>query len=316
MLEPLRPRRLRSGDRIGVVSPSWPISMSPSADPHAELERGLETLRQLGLDPVLSEHALLETGYMAGSARQRASDINAMFGDASIAAIIASHGGQVAAGVLAHLDWSLIRSHPKIFMGFSNITVLNLALSARTGLVTFHGNMVIWHLGMGPSDYDLAEFRAILMDGRRGPIGKNSDWHTTRGGEAGVGRLIGDAMGLRSVAGTPFQFPLDEDLILFFEGDSDPPGATRSYLDHLEYMGVFERTRGALVGYDGSRFSGKAPAIPFAEILADVASGYDFPILKCDDFGHASPNTVLPLGIRARLDPMTVTLELLESPVQ
>ena len=311
-MEFVSPPRLRPGDRVGVVTPSWPVSMSPSPDPRAELEQGLECLRGLGLEPVLSEHALAETGYTAGTAQQRASDINTMFADPSIRAIIASHGGQVAHDVLPHLDWDVIRANPTIFMGFSNVTTLTLAIHARTRLVTFNGNMVMWHLGMEPTDYDLEEFRAVLMEGRTGPVPRNSSWVTVRDGDARPGRLVGDAIGLRGLAQTPYQVPLDDDLVLFFEGGSDPPGATQTYLHHLDFMGVFERTRGALIGYDGASVWGK-PEVPFSEILLEVTDGYRFPIVTCDDFGHGCPNTVLPIGVPATLHADTATLEILES---
>lgn len=86
--------------------------------------------------------------------------------------------------------------------------------------------------------------------------------------------------------------------------------------EHLEYMGVFARTRGVLVGNDGSGFTGGPPPVPFVDILLDVADGYDFPIVKCDDYGHACPNTVLPIGVRAKLDPATATLEIVEPAVR
>lgn len=312
MKERILPPPLTEGDRIGVVTPSWPIALSPSPDPMAELDRGMETLRDLGFEPVLGRHALVNGGYMAGSPQDRASDINGMFADPKIRAIIASHGGQTAHGVLHHLDWGVLRANPTIFMGFSNITTLNLAIHAHTGLVTFNGNMVIWHLGMDPSPYDLSEFIAVLVEGRVGPVPKNSEWRTVRDGGVAEGRLVGDAVGLRGLAGTPYAIPLDEDLILFFEGMSDPPGVTESFLYHLDYMGVFERTRGVLVGNDGSAFSGKPPEVPFTDILIGVTERHSFPIVKCDDFGHACPNTVLPIGVRARLDPTTATLEMTE----
>lgn len=316
MKDRLLPPRLTEGDRIGVVTPSWPITLSPSPDPMGELERGMQALRELGFQPVLGRHALESTGYTAGSSQDRASDINEMFADPSTRAIIASHGGQVANGVLRHLDWELIRSTPKIFMGFSNITTLNLAIHARTGLVTFHGNMVIWHLGMDPSDYDLTELVAVLAEGRTGLVPKNSEWRTVRHGEVGEGRLIGEAMGLRGLAGTPYAIPLDEDLILFFEGMADPPGVTQTFLHHLDYMGVFERTRGVLVGYDGTAFEGEPPEVPFVDILLEVTERHSFPVVRCDDFGHGCPNTVLPVGVRVRLEPTTATLEMLEPAVE
>ncbi|MDX1449960.1 MAG: LD-carboxypeptidase [Acidimicrobiia bacterium] len=308
-------RALRPGESVGIVTPSWPISMSPSPDPMLELERGMEVLRDLGLDPFLSDHALAEDGYMAGSPQERANDINALFADPGVAGIIASHGGHVAQSVLPHLDWEVIAANPKVFMGFSNMTTLNLAIHALTGLITFNGNMVIWHLGMDPTEYDLSEFRAVLMEGRTGAIAKNSEWRVVRRGPPGTGSLIGDAVALRGLAGTAYALPLDRDLVLFFEGIVDAPGIVDTQLRHLEQMGVFDRTRGVLIGSDGAGFTGAAPEVPFSTILLDVTSAYDFPILECDDFGHGVPNTVLPIGIRARLDAEGASLDLLDPPV-
>jgi muramoyltetrapeptide carboxypeptidase len=81
-------------------------------------------------------------------------DINAMFADKNIKAIISSHGGTTVNSCLEFLDWQVIEQNPKILMGFSDLTVLLLALYSKVGLVTFHGNMVMWHFGMNPSDYD------------------------------------------------------------------------------------------------------------------------------------------------------------------
>ena len=108
--------------------------------------------------------------------------------------------------------------------------------------------------------------------------------------------------------------PFDDDLLLFFEGGSDPPGATQTYLHHLEFMGVFERTRGVLIGYDGASVW-EEPEVPFADILLEVTDRYDFPVVTCEDFGHGCPNTVLPIGVPAVLDADTATLEVLEAAV-
>ena len=161
MLPPLVPPRLRRGDRIGVVTPSWPLSMSPSPDPKAELERGLDTLRRLGFDPVLAENALADLGYQAGPPEARAADINRMFADASVRAIIASHGGQVAYGVLRHLDWEAIRQQPKVFMGFSNIDPLLMLRVIEHGLAAADEFDQL-ELRGGSHDDRLEEFADVL----------------------------------------------------------------------------------------------------------------------------------------------------------
>lgn len=308
----LQPPRLQSGDRVAVVTPSWPVRMSPSPDPFGELEAGMEQLRNLGLDPVLAPHALADTGYAAGSAQARADDINEMFADPEIKAIISSHGGHVAAGVLAHLDWDVIAANPTILMGFSNASALLLAIHAVTGMITFHGPMVMWQLGQGPDPYEVEELHAMLFDRRVGPIGQRLPWETVRNSGAAEGTLLGPGMSLRALAGTRYQVPHRRDVVLFFEGMVDAPGIVDSWLRHLIYMGVFDHVRGVLVGSDGSAFTGQAPEVPFTEILLDVAADYEFSVVKCDDFGHGGVNTVLPIGAAVRLDPDTAELVVLE----
>ncbi len=308
----IRPPRLRPGDRVAVVTPSAPLSFSPSPDPRAELERGLDVLRSLGLEPELSEHALAESDrgrdWRAGTAEERAADINRAFADPGIRAIVASHGGHVASAVLPFLDDALIAANPKVFMGFSNIVGLNLGIHTRTGLVTFHGQTVIWNLGLGPAEYELAELRRVLFDGGSGAVPRNSDWRTVRDGPVGVGRLIGEGSGLSRLAGTRSFPAFDEDVILFEEGMMDAPGIHETIYHHLDELGVLARTRGILVGHDGAAFAGGPPKVPMEELLADVTAAYDFPIVRCDDFGHGRPMTVLPVGVRARLDPSDASL--------
>ena len=279
----------------------------------------MDVLRELGFEVVLAEHALVEGDggwdWRAGPPEDRAADINAMFADPDVRAIISSHGGHVANGVLAYLDYDLIAANPTIFMGFSNATWINLAIHARTGLVTFNGNMVMWHLGMHPTEYDRAEFRRVLVDAGSGPVPKNSVWHTVRDGPVGEGTLIGEATGFSRLAGTPYFPGGDSRLVLFVEGMADNPSVEETVLRHLDHIGLFERTVGLLIGNDGSGMTGRAPPVPLADLVLDVAAAYDFPVVKCDDFGHACPNTVLPNGVRARLDPETSSLEMLEAAV-
>jgi muramoyltetrapeptide carboxypeptidase len=303
----LVPSKLKPGDTIGVVTPSAPISMSPSPDPFVELERGITMLKKLGFKVRLGEHALKEGFFTAGSSRERAEDINNMFADPKIKAIIPSHGGYNYNGCLPYLDWDVIRDNPKILMGFSGCTIFLLAMYARVGLVTFHGNMIIWHFGLNPSVYDRAEFLARLVEGRIGSINKNSVWRTIRGDTPVEGRLLGGHLGqLTRLAGTPY-LPDFSKALLFLEQWGEEPAVTKMRLIHLQQMGLFEQIRGIIVGHianDGEYHLEK--------MLADITTDFGFPILKCEDFGHQCPNTVLPVGVQAKLDPVQASLEILE----
>ncbi len=141
--------RLQPGDTVGIVSPSWG---GGARYPH-RIERGAAHLRSLGFRVKIAPHALNSIGYVSDTPENRAADIHAMFLDPEVTAIIASIGGDHSCHLLPLLDFDLIAAHPKIFMGYSDITVLNVAISAQTGLVTFNGPALMT---------DFAEYPAML----------------------------------------------------------------------------------------------------------------------------------------------------------
>jgi muramoyltetrapeptide carboxypeptidase len=275
-----------------------------------ELERGINFLQDLGFKVVLSQHALKETGYSAGTAVERAGDINAMFADKNVKAIISSHGGTTINSCLEFLDWRLIEQNPKIVMGFSDLTVLLLALYSKAGLVSFHGNMVMWHFGMHPSEYDRQEFLDRLVHGRIGAVRKNSEWRTIRGTGSVEGRLFGGhSEQITLLFGTPY-WPNIEEAILFLEFTKYDPDVLDARFHQMKQMGLFEQVRGVVIGHLTSVPAEKE--YQAEEILRQVTSSSEFPILRTDDFGHRCSNTVLPVGVRARLDADSATLEILE----
>ncbi len=303
----LIPPRLKIGDTIGVVTPSAQIDDAPSAEPRQELERGLAYLKALGFQVVLGEHALKEGKLGAGSPQERAGDINAMFADPQIQAIISTHGGVFANACLPYLDYDLMRRHPKILLGFSDICTLHLAIYARAGLVTFHGNMVMFYFGMEPQPYDRQEFLDRLVHGRIGPVSQHTPWRTVRGQGTVEGRLLGgNDWVMQWLLGTPY-WPDFTGAILFIEVPGFDPEIFYNRLHQFKQAGLFDQVVGVLVGYAREKDGYSAEGL-----IRDVTAGADLPIVKTDDFGHHCPNTVLPVGSRARLDADAAVLELLE----
>src|SRR5688500_2380892 len=129
-----RPLALCTGDVIGILAPSW---CGPARYP-ATFARGVQFLKAQGFEVTVARHTLGEAGYVSGSPEERVADIHQLFGDPSVKAIIAAIGGGHSCQLLPLLDWDLIEQHPKIFMGFSDLTVLNLAIHRRTGMITFN----------------------------------------------------------------------------------------------------------------------------------------------------------------------------------
>jgi len=307
----LIPQKLNRGDAVGIVSPSSPVTEVLAS----QLRAGIEFLSGLGLKVMVGEHAYATTWGYAAAPREKAEDINRMFADDSIHAILCSQGGSTANACLPYLDWDMMREHPKIFTGMSDISVLLNAITARTGLITFHGADVVWDLGRNPGKYVVDELVACLIEGRIGAIPPVGPRRMVRGGVA-EGRLLGGNLNcLLKLAGTPY-FPDFAGAILFVEAINVDPERCDFMFQQLKQMGVFGQIRAALVGFiDGLQNDAEA-LMQMEDVLLRVTEEFDFPILKCDDFGHNCPSTILPVGGLVRLDADGLTVEVLEKCVE
>ena len=300
------PKKLDKGDTIGVVSPSSPVTQELMQ----QFKQGVKFLENLGFVVMLGEHVYSTTWGYAASPQEKAEDINRMFADESIKAVICSQGGQTANACLPYLDWDGIRENPKVFLGISDITVLLNAIHHKTGLVTFHGNDVVWGFGRNPTMYDEQEFMRCLIDGKIGEIPPARERRAIRNGVA-EGRLLGGNLPcLLKLAGTPY-FPDFIGAILFLEAFRISPEGCDHLFQQLKQMGVFDQIRGVIIGYiDGLQNDEKA-VMQMEDVLLHVTSEYAFPILKADDFGHNCPNTVLPVGGEVRINTDRLTMEIL-----
>lgn len=299
----LKPRKLDKGDIIGVVSPSEPIE-NPETD--EQFKSGIKFLENLGFKIKFGKFL------SSKSPREKAEDINEMFRDSKINAIIASQGGETANALLSFLDYETIRKNPKIFIGISDITVLLDAINKKTGLITFHGNDVKWGFGRKPTDYDKDEFLDTLSNKKLKEIPSNSERKIIREGKA-AGKLIGGNLScVLKLAGTEY-FPDFSDSILFIEEYKPTTEEIEYRLNQFKQIGVFNLVRGIVVGHiDGMKKSDKRE---FEDILLEITKEYKFPILKTNDLGHNCPNTVIPVGIKAEVDCKNKTFRLLESAV-
>lgn len=304
------PLRLKKHDKIGIISPSDPITKEEME----QFEKGTKYLSELGFTPIQSRNCLsCSMGYSA-TPKEKADDINNMFADSSIKAIICSQGGANANACLPYINWNTIRNNPKIFMGISDITTLLNAIFLKTGLVTFHGNDIIWGFGSEPQMYDKREFSDRLISGKIGDLKSNGNRVNIRGGKA-EGTLIGGNLKcLLKLAGTNF-LPNFNNTLLFLESFGFDPVVCDSAFNQLKQMGVFDEIKGVIIGhiFDGQE---KQHSVHMEDILLNVSKEYSFPILKIDDFGHNCPNTVIPVGVKASMDADNQTITLLESCVE
>lgn len=314
---PFKPRRLRQGDLVGLVSPGGVL-------PDGGIEKRVANLESLGFKVRLGDHIRASYGGYAGTTQQRVADLHAMFRDPEVRAVWAARGGSGCLQLLPHLDYTLVRRNPKILIGYSDITALHLALYRRAGLVTFHGPTA----GSTFTDFSVASMRAVLMEPRPQTVFALADEHlrkaqaqpqfaprTFRPGVA-EGRLLGGNLSvLCAMLGTPFLPPAAGSL-LFLEEIGEAPYRIDRMLTQLALSGVLTKAAGVLLGvFQKCEPTDGEPSLSLAETLAGQLEALRVPSAYGYSFGHVPHIYTLPVGIRARLDTAARTVTLLEPAV-
>ncbi|MEY2401489.1 MAG: muramoyltetrapeptide carboxypeptidase [Ilumatobacteraceae bacterium] len=322
------PPRVKPDDSVALVSPSW---FAAGAFPH-RVARGRAYIESLGLHLKVMPNAMEKGDWAAGSARQRADDLHAAFADAEVAVVLCAIGGNHSNEVLDLLDYDLIRAHPKIFQGLSDITVLHCALQHHAGMATFYGPALVTNLGEYPEVFELTDrmMRAAWFGGM--PLvfesadewtdefldfGTKADLTRARARRPGGGWLWlhpGTASGpirggcLESlcwhVKGSPEWPDLDGSLLLLEISEEAPsPAIVASLLTDLRRLGVMDQIRGLVFSRP---INYRADDIPILwKVVRDATDGAGIPVMVNFDCGHSDPMLTVPLGVEACLDSTT-----------
>jgi muramoyltetrapeptide carboxypeptidase len=325
MIKVIKPPKLDLGDTIGIVSPCLPLL--PAFQEH--YQRGKQTLLDMGfkLKEGKTVHGSVHF-YAADTPQNQAADINAMFADSEIKAIIATSGGHSAATVLSLLDYDLIRQYPKPFIGMSDMTAYHMAIYAKTGMVGFHMDELVFGIGWNwcreeykDQDQVKQAFKDVLTsDQPLGALPHITPWESWRDGSAS-GRLIGGTLPLMTYSvGTPY-FPsisAFDDAILFWEVTGRPIHEVQRMLCQLKYAGVFDRISGMLIGTltEIPPLGQDGIVEPDAKTMVlELLGEYKFPIMAGVDFGHYTMNLPMPIGMKASFDTATLQFKLDEAAV-
>jgi muramoyltetrapeptide carboxypeptidase len=300
----IKPERLNFGDTVGLIAPA-----SPPTDPQA-INRAATALEKLGFKPKLGMNIYARNGFLAGSDRDRADDLMAMFADKDVKAIFCLRGGYGAARVLDLLDFRVIRHHPKIFSGYSDITSLHNALQKKVNLVSFHAPMAGALAADDLPDFTRRSFLRTIMEAK--PAGSICDGYDKKGISTlrcGVaeGRLVGGNLSVLCASlGTPDE-PKFKDRILFLEDVGERPYRLDRMLTQLLNAGILQQVAGVAVGVNSDCEEKDAPpAGEYTQSSADVfterLSLLRVPIVTGLPFGHVGLNATLPIGAKAKLD--------------
>ena len=308
----LKPKPLPPGATIGMVAPSGPVD-------EESVRQATQFLTRCGYRLKPGRHLLKTHGYLAGTDEERASDINAMFAAPEIDAVFIARGGYGSARLLQLIDYDVVKRNPKILIGYSDATALQLALLARCDLVSFYGPVASIDFS-GQSAASALRRMTHALAARAGMPLIPGRWprtvNTLSPGMA-EGMLVGGCLSVVvSLLGSEY-LPNMTGAILFLEDVGEPPYRIDRCLTQLELAGVLSSLAGVLLG----RFvrcypRGVKPSLTLDQVLRERFTGRPYPVLSGLPFGHIARKITLPEGVMISADTELRSLTLLESPCE
>jgi muramoyltetrapeptide carboxypeptidase len=288
----VRPPTLRRGDAVGIVAPASNIKKDA-------LLAGCDGLRCLGYEPVYGESILEQDLYFAGSAQRRIQELQTMFQREDVRAILCARGGYGCNYLVDGLDLNIVRRHPKIFMGYSDVTSLLTLLSDEAGLVVFHGPMVT---------KDFIESDGIDVASWESALSGSMPWDLPDSGMKGLttGSVEGTFYGgclpmLAATLGTHHEIQA-AGTILFLEDIASKPFQIDRMLMQLKLAGKFEGVRGIVFGEMNDCVQHPEQPYTLEEVVLRVVGDLGIPVAFGLRSGHvARRNITLPIGVRASL---------------
>ncbi len=294
----IKPRRLKMGGIIGIVAPASPFDQD-------ELAQGRTLLHAMGFATQLAGGVFARKGFLAGSDTDRAEQIHAMFTDDHVNAIMCARGGYGSLRLLPLLDFNLIRTHPKPFIGFSDITALHHAIFQRCGLVTFHGPVVCTLAKGDPRNR--SSFIEAVCTGQ--PVRLTADEPLAIKPGMAQGILVGGNLTtLCHLLGTPFAASY-KGCLLFIEDTGEAPYRIDRMLVQMKIAGIFSGLSGIILG----TFKACGAQADIHEIVRRLFDDCDIPILAGVGCGHGERNFTIPFGAMARLNADAGELTVLEA---
>lgn len=313
------PKSLQEGDTIGIISPSGAIYEN---EPY---EIAKESLEAMGLRVKFGKFIRSRYGHLAGTDKERATELNEMFKNSEIDAIIALRGGSGAARILDLLDYKAIANNPKIFIGYSDITALHIAIYQKTGLVTFHAPLAVstWNR------FSASHFKSIIFN-KETPllenpksIGDNLTQTTNRTRTIRNGKVSGNLLGgnlsvLTGIMGSEY-FPTDwSDKILYIEDVGEKIYAVDRMMTQLQLGGVLKQIKGFIFGKctDCKPGGSDYGSLTLDEVIDHYIKPLRIPAFSGAMIGHIDDNLTIPNSINVEIDANNGSIQLLEAAVK
>lgn len=308
-----KPKKLKFGDTIGLIAPSSPTST------FERVEMAKEKIIQMGFKVKMGKSPYERYGYLSGTDKIRAEDINNMFADPEVNGIICLRGGYGTPRILDLIDYEIIRKNPKVFLGYSDITALHIVFNQIANLVTFHGPMVSSDMLGEFSEFTKNSVFKTLMDSEvigliENPLGYEIE--TLQGGKAEGTAIGGNLSLISSTIGTAFEIDT-KGKILFIEEIGEEPYRIDRMLNQLRLAGKLNDAIGIIFGdFNNCVPSDLNQSLGLEEVINDFIRPLKIPIISNFRAGHCEPQITIPFGIKISLDADNKKIRVLEGAVR
>jgi muramoyltetrapeptide carboxypeptidase len=295
-MELLKPRAIRSGDTIGVVSTSSPVSGD-------ELDRLTDYLGSQGYGVRVADGMLDRYGYLGGTVQRRAAGVMRMFEDPEVALVMPVSGGTGAGHLVDQLDYGVIRAHPKLFTAFSDPSVLTCSILAAAGLASVHGVSGFQFFGWTDVDKSTeTDFWRMVSGPIAGQEVTGQGWRVYRDGSAAVSgpAVGGNLWALSALAGTRWM-PRTSGAVLLLEAMDGTFEEVDRLLTQLRLAGTFDGIAALVVGAPADWKPENAPDTGSDQLVLRCAGGR-FPVITGVGFGHQQSKIQFPIGCRVEFD--------------
>lgn len=310
-MKTIKPKQLKKGDLIGVISPA------SSPDNLEKIEEGVKYLERLGYRVIVGKNVGKIRGYLAGTDEERLADLHSMFANKDVKAIFCIRGGFGTIRLLDKINYSLIKKNPKIFVGYSDITALQLSIFKKTGLITFAGPMLAVDFAGEVDNFTEEVFWRMITSNKSFGKMKNPESERIscliKGYTTGI--LLGGNLSLLcSLLGTPY-LPSFDKSILFLEDVDEKPYRIDRYFAQLNLAGIFDKVKSVILCNftDCEETDPTKKTLTLNEVVYDYFSKFKKPVIYNFVHGHIKSKNTIPIGVRVKVDCVKGTLEILES---
>ena len=311
----IKPKALKEGDTIGVVAPGTSVS-SPE-----DYQKVKEVMDFFGLKYKFARNVQKGSGYKSRTIQERVDDLVEMFTDKEVSGIFCIRGGYGSGQLLNFINFNVIKKNPKIFLGYSDITALHLAINRMTNMVTFHGPVLL-------SEFDdltcQSLKRNLFSNEIIGTLKNNQDktklrsdnpLRTIKSGKA-KGQLVGGNLSLIcSLMGTRYEI-LTKNKILFIEDVDEEPYKIDRMLTQLKTSEKLQQANGIVFGQcNNCKITNSSQVWDFTlgEVLNNILADIPIPSYYGLTFGHSTSQFTIPYGLNAEIDADDCTLKINES---